>query len=130
MKTSKPTNFSISSVRRPDLSLCCECDQSGLRSSLKAIKGEYYENIRSPFNISIVFHEGRQNFLKKDIPQVLQDSNTVHCNGNYDYIFLSWELLGLSPSFHIHVSVSDLNIPRIGPHNFLQQKRQTHRESI
>jgi hypothetical protein len=30
-----------------------------------------------------------------------------------------------SPIFHIHVSVSDLYIPRIGPHIFLPQKRQT-----
>ncbi len=30
--------------------------------------------------------------------------------------FLFWELRGLSPNFHIHVSVSDLYIPRIGPH--------------
>jgi hypothetical protein len=30
----------------------------------------------------------------------------------------------LSPDFHIHVSVSDLNIPMIGPHVFLQQNRQ------
>jgi hypothetical protein len=40
----------------------------------------------------------------------------VHCNGNSAYIFLFWELRGLSPNFHIHVSVSDLYIPRIGPH--------------
>ncbi len=39
-----------------------------------------------------------------------------HCKGNSVYIFLFWELRGLSPNFHIHVSVSDLNIPRIGPH--------------
>ncbi len=39
-----------------------------------------------------------------------------HCNGNSVYIFLFWELCGLSPNFHIHVSVSDLYIPRIGPH--------------
>ncbi len=39
-----------------------------------------------------------------------------HCNGNSVYIFLFWELRGLSPNFHIHVSVSDLYIPRIGPH--------------
>ncbi len=32
------------------------------------------------------------------------------------YVFLFWELRGLSPNFHIHVSVSDLYIPRIGPH--------------
>ncbi len=36
-------------------------------------------------------------------------------------------LRGLSPNFHIHVSVSDLYIPRIGPHIFLQQNRQTDR---
>jgi hypothetical protein len=40
----------------------------------------------------------------------------VHCNGNSVYILLFWELRGLSPNFHIHVSVSDLYIPRIGPH--------------
>ncbi len=37
---------------------------------------------------------------------------------------------GLSPNFHIHVSVSDLYTPRIGPHIFLQQKRQTDRGNI
>ncbi len=31
------------------------------------------------------------------------------------YLFLFWELRGLSPHFHIHVSVSDL-YPRISPH--------------
>jgi hypothetical protein len=31
-------------------------------------------------------------------------------------------LHGLNPNFHIHVSMSDLYIPRIGPHIFLQQK--------
>jgi hypothetical protein len=40
----------------------------------------------------------------------------VHCNGISVYIFLFWELRGLSHNFHIHVSVSDLCIPRIGPH--------------
>ncbi len=40
----------------------------------------------------------------------------MHCNGNSVYICLSWELSGLSPNFHIHVSVSDLYVPRIGPH--------------
>ncbi len=37
-------------------------------------------------------------------------------NSNSVYIFLFWELRGLSPNFHIHVSVSVLYIPRIGPH--------------
>jgi hypothetical protein len=31
---------------------------------------------------------------------------------------------GLSPNFHIHVSVSDLYVPRIGPHISLQQNWQ------
>ncbi len=29
----------------------------------------------------------------------------LHCNGNSVYVFLFWELRGLSPNFHIHVSV-------------------------
>ena len=40
----------------------------------------------------------------------------LHCNDNTIYIFLFWELRGLSSNFHIHVSVCDLYIPRIGPH--------------
>jgi hypothetical protein len=40
------------------------------------------------------------------------------------------ELLRLSPNFHIHVSVSDLYIPRIDPHIFLQQNRQTDHGNI
>jgi hypothetical protein len=40
--------------------------------------------------------------------------NTAHCNENSIYVFLFWELRGLSPNFHIHVSVSDLYFPRIG----------------
>ncbi len=37
------------------------------------------------------------------------------------------KMRGLSPNFHIPVSVSDLYIPRIDPHIFLQQNRQTNR---
>jgi hypothetical protein len=40
------------------------------------------------------------------------------------FVFPEKELRGLSPNFHIHVSVSDLYIPRIGPHIFLRQNRQ------
>jgi hypothetical protein len=43
-------------------------------------------------------------------------TNTIHCNENAIYVILFWELRGLSPNFHIHVSVSDLYIPRIDPH--------------
>ena len=41
------------------------------------------------------------------------------------YVFPEKELRGLSSNFHIHVSVRDLYIPRIDPHIFLQQNRQT-----
>ncbi len=46
----------------------------------------------------------------------------MHCKGNSVYIFLFWELRGLSPNFHIHVSVSDFYIPRIGPHILSSRK--------
>ncbi len=49
----------------------------------------------------------------------------LHCYENPSYVFLFWELHGLSPNFHMHVSVSDLHISRIGPHIWLQQNRQT-----
>jgi len=49
---------------------------------------------------------------------------------NFDYVFPEKELCGLSPNFHIHVSVSDLCIPTIGPPIFLQQNRQTDRGNI
>jgi hypothetical protein len=53
------------------------------------------------------------------------DSETgMHCKENPIYEFLFWELCGLGPNFHIHVSVSDLYISRIGPHIFLQQAAQ------
>jgi hypothetical protein len=43
----------------------------------------------------------------------------------------SGELRGLSPNFHMRVSaVSDLCIPRIGPHIWLQQNRQTDLRNI
>jgi hypothetical protein len=44
--------------------------------------------------------------------------------GNPIYVFLFWELCGLSPNFHIHVSVSNSYILRIGPHISLQQNKQ------
>jgi hypothetical protein len=53
----------------------------------------------------------------------------LHCNENPIYVFLFWELHGLSPNFHSHVSVSDLYISRIGPHIFLQN-RQIERGDI
>jgi hypothetical protein len=40
-----------------------------------------------------------------------------HCNENPIRVFPSWELRGPSPNFHIHVSVSDLYLLRIGSHH-------------
>jgi len=48
----------------------------------------------------------------------------THCKENPIYVFLFWELRGLSPNFHSLVSVSDLYIPRIDPHISLQQNMQ------
>jgi hypothetical protein len=44
----------------------------------------------------------------------------MHCIENSIHAFPEKEVRGLSPNFHIHVSV-----PKIGPHIFLQQNRQT-----
>ncbi len=57
-------------------------------------------------------------------------SFSLNCNENPIYVFPEKELRGLSPNFHIHVSVSDLYIPRIGPRIFRQQKRQTDSGNI
>ncbi len=49
-------------------------------------------------------------------PCLLYHYSEVHCNENPIYVFLFWELRGLSPNFHIHVSVSDLYFLKIVPH--------------
>ncbi len=53
-----------------------------------------------------------------------------HCNDKPIYLFPEKQLRDLLPNFHIHVSVSDINIPMIGPYIFLQQNRQTERGNI
>jgi hypothetical protein len=62
----------------------------------------------------------------KNVDQQIMLCACVHCNENPIDLFTKKELRGLSPNFHIHVSVSVLYIIRIGPHIFLQQNRQTH----
>ncbi len=49
----------------------------------------------------------------------------LHCKEDSNDVFLEIKLRGLVPNFHIHTSVSDLYIPRIGPPNLLQPNRQT-----
>ncbi len=60
------------------------------------------------------------------------DSNTftMHCKEISIHVFPEKELRCLSPNIHIHVSVSDLYIPLIGPPIFLQQNRQTNRGNM
>ncbi len=48
-----------------------------------------------------------------------------HNTENSKYIFSEKELRGLSPNFHIHVSVSDLYLPRIGLPILLQENTWT-----
>jgi hypothetical protein len=64
------------------------------------------ENAAEP--ICFPFLKGRR--------QMLWCIQCTHCNENSIHVFLFWELRGLSPNFHFHVSVSDLSIPRIGKH--------------
>jgi hypothetical protein len=59
-----------------------------------------------------------------------QADQLTHCKENPIYVIMFWELRGLSPNFYIYVSVSDLYIPRIGPHISLQQNRQTDSGNI
>ncbi len=47
----------------------------------------------------------------------------IHCSENLISVFPEKELRGLSSNFNIYVSVSDLYIPRIRTHIFLQQNR-------
>jgi hypothetical protein len=54
----------------------------------------------------------------------------THCYENPIYVFLFWELRGLSPNFHIHVSVSYSYIPRIGPHICPASNGQTNPGNI
>jgi hypothetical protein len=48
-----------------------------------------------------------------------------HTTENSKQIFPEKELRGLSPNFHIHVSVSDLNIPTTGLPILLQENMWT-----
>ncbi len=54
----------------------------------------------------------------------------THCKEIWNYVFPEKELRGLSPNFHIHVSVSDLYFPAVGPPVFLQQNRPTDQGKI
>jgi hypothetical protein len=57
-------------------------------------------------------------------------SSISHCTANLIYVFLEMKLGGLVPSSFIHVSVSELYIPRISLSIWLQQNRQINPENI
>ncbi len=54
----------------------------------------------------------------------------LHRTENPSYVFLEMKLRGFIPNSYIHVSLSDLYIPRIGLPIWLQQNRQTDPRKI
>jgi hypothetical protein len=54
----------------------------------------------------------------------------MHCTENPIYVFPDMKLCGLVPNSYIHISVSDLYIPRIGLPIWLPQNRQTDPRNI
>jgi hypothetical protein len=54
----------------------------------------------------------------------------IHCNEDPIYVFLFWEMRGLSPNFHIHVSVSDFLYSQDWSTYSLQQRRQIDHGNI
>jgi hypothetical protein len=76
------------------------------------------------FTIGKTFMNNQYLFLFAEVFDNIFFTYMLHCNENPIYVFPEMELCGLSPNFHIHVSVSDLYIPRISPHIFMQQNWQ------
>jgi hypothetical protein len=87
------------------------------------MKGMNMHSLRQVNKNCMNMHSLRQVNKNYDLPNV--QSYNMHWKENPIYVFLFWELRGLSPNFHMHVSMSDLYISRIGPHISLQQNRQT-----
>jgi hypothetical protein len=54
----------------------------------------------------------------------------MHCKEDSNYVFPEIKQRGLVLNCHIHISVSDLYIPRIGPPILLQPNKQTDRGNI
>ncbi len=77
----------------------------------------------------LIIPDSNVQFLYTYISRKLKEPSSqidVHCKEISIYVFPEKGLRGISPNFHIRVSVSDLYIPTIGPPIFLQlQNRQT-----
>jgi hypothetical protein len=82
------------------------------KSGGNQLKFRFYSSLHLLQDVSVL----QQSMLHGRVCSRADCATFLHCNGNSVYIILFWELRGLSPNFHIHVSVSDLYIPRIGPH--------------
>jgi hypothetical protein len=54
--------------------------------------------------------------LKEKPHKVFLAAWRTHCNENPIFVFPEKKLCGPSLNFHVHVSLGDLYIPRIGPH--------------
>jgi hypothetical protein len=54
----------------------------------------------------------------------------MHCKEDPIYVFQEMKLRGVVPSFHSHVPVINLYIPKIGPPILLQQNRRTASKSV
>ncbi len=78
-------------------------------------QGMYYIMSKVPSGKYYSLFSGK-NMLSRTLICKKKRLSWLHCNENTIYVFLFWELHSLSPNFHIHVPVSDLYIPRIGPH--------------
>ncbi len=86
----------------------------------KASSGDFCRCLHSKYCLSL---QNEQDFVKNTpfFTPTLQRHNTK----NLKQIFPEKQLCGLSPNFHIHVSVSDFYIPTIGLPILLQEKMWT-----
>jgi hypothetical protein len=77
----------------------------------------------SVWKVQVNFTKIKKAWSSLHSPCSLHGFALMHWKEIWIYVFPGKEMRGLSPNFHIHVSVSDLNIPTIGPPIFLQQNR-------
>ncbi len=112
--TGNKLTFFYSAVRQPD-AMAGFIPQSGTKNTVTAIQN----TIACPTTHSVrkVVH-ALLHIKTFGNERVVHDilMNVAHCNENPIYVFLIWEIRGLSLNVYIHVSMSDLYIPRIGPH--------------
>ncbi len=83
--------------------------------------------------VSVLFSDQEPSIMGMVVSSVVAAGPALigtHCNENPIHVLPEKKLCGLSPHFHIHVSVSNLYIPTIGPPISLQQNRQTDRGNI